>query len=262
MARIAGVNIPTNKRVEIAPALYPWHRAANAKDHLRKVGIASEPPRQRSDRDRSHSDPRSDRPRLRRRRRSAPRSGDEHQAADGSRLLSRPASSQGPAGPRPAHAHQRPHPQRSRQARSPARRKSTEVSMSARPWRKRRAPARRKEERRRRASRMSNATFNNTIITITDAQGNAIVLVVGRHRWASRARASRRPMPRRWPPKTPASKAVEHGMRTLEVEVSGPGSGRESALRALQAVGLTVTSIRDVTPIPHNGCRPPKRRRV
>ena len=57
-------------------------------------------------------------------------------------------------------------------------------------------------------------------------------------------------------------KAVEHGMRTLEVEVSGPGSGRESALRALQAVGLTVTSIRDVTPIPHNGCRPPKRRRV
>ena len=59
-----------------------------------------------------------------------------------------------------------------------------------------------------------------------------------------------------------AKKAVEHGMRTLDVEVSGPGSGRESALRALQAVGLTVTSIRDVTPIPHNGCRPPKRRRV
>ena len=60
----------------------------------------------------------------------------------------------------------------------------------------------------------------------------------------------------------PRKKALEHGMRTLEVEVSGPGSGRESALRALQAVGLTVTSIRDVTPIPHNGCRPPKRRRV
>ncbi len=60
----------------------------------------------------------------------------------------------------------------------------------------------------------------------------------------------------------PASKAMEHGMRTLDIEVKGPGSGRESALRALQAVGFSITSIRDVTPIPHNGCRPPKRRRV
>jgi small subunit ribosomal protein S11 len=105
------------------------------------------------------------------------------------------------------------------------------------------------------------ATFNNTIITITDIAGNAIS-------WSSAGmmgfKGSRKSTPyaAQVAAEDAAKKAVEHGMRTLDVEVSGPGSGRESALRALQAVGLTVTSIRDVTPIPHNGCRPPKRRRV
>ena len=105
------------------------------------------------------------------------------------------------------------------------------------------------------------ATFNNTIITITDQQGNAIS-------WSSSGmmgfKGSRKSTPyaAQVAAEDAGKKAVEHGMRTLEVEVSGPGSGRESALRALQAIGLTVTSIRDVTPIPHNGCRPPKRRRV
>ena len=105
------------------------------------------------------------------------------------------------------------------------------------------------------------ATFNNTIVTITDGQGNAIS-------WSSAGmmgfKGSRKSTPyaAQMAAEDAGRKAVEHGMRTLEVEVSGPGSGRESALRALQAVGLTVTSIRDVTPIPHNGCRPPKRRRV
>lgn len=105
------------------------------------------------------------------------------------------------------------------------------------------------------------ATFNNTIITITDNAGNAIS-------WSSAGmmgfKGSRKSTPyaAQVAAEDAGKKAVEHGMRTLEVEVSGPGSGRESALRALQAVGLTVTSIRDVTPIPHNGCRPPKRRRV
>jgi small subunit ribosomal protein S11 len=105
------------------------------------------------------------------------------------------------------------------------------------------------------------ATFNNTIITITDVAGNAIS-------WSSAGmmgfKGSRKSTPyaAQVAAEDAAKKAVEHGMRTLDVEVSGPGSGRESALRALQAVGLTVTSIRDVTPIPHNGCRPPKRRRV
>jgi small subunit ribosomal protein S11 len=106
-----------------------------------------------------------------------------------------------------------------------------------------------------------NATFNNTIITITDAQGNAIS-------WSSSGsqgfKGSRKSTPyaAQVAAEDAAKKAVEHGMRTLEVEVCGPGSGRESALRAFQTAGLNVTAIRDVTPIPHNGCRPPKRRRV
>ena len=105
------------------------------------------------------------------------------------------------------------------------------------------------------------ATFNNTIVTITDPQGNAIS-------WSSAGmmgfKGSRKSTPyaAQMAAEDAGRKAVEHGMRTLEVEVSGPGSGRESALRALQAVGLVVTSIRDVTPIPHNGVRPSKRRRV
>ncbi|MGH6951104.1 MAG: 30S ribosomal protein S11 [Vitreimonas sp.] len=106
-----------------------------------------------------------------------------------------------------------------------------------------------------------NASFNNTMITIADAQGNTIS-------WSSSGsmgfKGSRKSTPyaAQVAAEDAGRKAMEHGMRTLEVNVSGPGSGRESALRALQAVGFTVTSIRDVTPIPHNGCRPPKRRRV
>lgn len=106
-----------------------------------------------------------------------------------------------------------------------------------------------------------NATFNNTMITITDAQGNTIA-------WSSAGsmgfKGSRKSTPyaAQMAAEDVGKKAQDHGMQTLEVEVKGPGSGRESALRALQAVGFTITSIRDVTPIPHNGCRPPKRRRV
>ncbi|MBO6692684.1 MAG: 30S ribosomal protein S11 [Parvibaculum sp.] len=106
-----------------------------------------------------------------------------------------------------------------------------------------------------------NSTFNNTMITITDAQGNAIS-------WSSAGmmgfKGSRKstPFAAQMAAEDAGKKAMEHGMRTLEVEVCGPGSGRESALRALQSVGFTVTTIRDVTPIPHIGCRPPTRRRV
>jgi small subunit ribosomal protein S11 len=105
------------------------------------------------------------------------------------------------------------------------------------------------------------STFNNTMITITDVQGNTIA-------WSSAGamgfKGSRKSTPyaAQMAAETAARKAQDHGMRTLEVEVSGPGSGRESALRALQAAGFTITTIRDVTPIPHNGCRPRKRRRV
>ena len=104
-------------------------------------------------------------------------------------------------------------------------------------------------------------SFNNTIVSLTDKEGNVIA-------WESAGSAgfkgSRKstPFAAQVAAEDAAKKAMEHGMRTLEVEVAGPGSGRESALRALQAAGFTVTSIRDVTPIPHNGCRPRKRRRV
>ena len=106
-----------------------------------------------------------------------------------------------------------------------------------------------------------NATFNNTMITITDAQGNTIA-------WSSAGsqgfKGSRKSTPyaAQIAGDDAGNKAMEHGMKTLEVQVKGPGSGRESALRALQTVGFTITSIQDVTPIPHNGCRPRKRRRV
>ena len=105
------------------------------------------------------------------------------------------------------------------------------------------------------------STFNNTIVTITDLQGNAVS-------WASAGemgfRGSRKstPFAAQTAAETAAKAAIEHGMKTVEVYVKGPGSGRESAIRALEAVGLQVTMIKDVTPIPHNGCRPPKRRRV
>jgi small subunit ribosomal protein S11 len=106
-----------------------------------------------------------------------------------------------------------------------------------------------------------NASFNNTKVTITDVQGNTIS-------WSSAGgmgfKGSRKSTPyaAQLAAEDAGKKAIEHGMKTLDVQVRGPGTGRESALRALQAVGFNITSIRDVTPIPHNGCRPRKRRRV
>ena len=105
------------------------------------------------------------------------------------------------------------------------------------------------------------STFNNTIVTLTDTNGNALS-------WASAGglgfRGSRKstPFAAQMAAEQAAKAAMEHGLRTVEVFVKGPGSCREAAIRALQAAGLEVTSIKDVTPIPHNGCRPPKRRRV
>lgn len=105
------------------------------------------------------------------------------------------------------------------------------------------------------------SSFNNTIVTITDVDGNAIS-------WASAGglgfRGSRKstPFAAQMAAETATKAAMEHGLKTVEVYVTGPGSGREAAIRALQAAGLEVSMIKDVTPIPHNGCRPPKRRRV
>ena len=106
-----------------------------------------------------------------------------------------------------------------------------------------------------------NSSFNNTMVTITDAQGNAISWSSAVHMGFKGSRKST-PYAAQMAAEDAGKKAMEHGMKTIEVKVSGPGSGRESALRALQSVGFTITTIQDVTPIPHNGCRPPKRRRV
>jgi small subunit ribosomal protein S11 len=106
-----------------------------------------------------------------------------------------------------------------------------------------------------------NSTFNNTLITITDAQGNVVA-------WSSAGtmgfKGSRKSTPyaAQMAAEDAGRKAMEHGMKELEVQVKGPGSGRESALRALQTVGFSIKAIKDITPVPHNGCRPPKRRRV
>ena len=105
------------------------------------------------------------------------------------------------------------------------------------------------------------ATFNNTIVTITDVAGNVISWCTSGSKGFKGSRKST-PFAAQVAAEDAAKKAQEHGLRSVEVWVKGPGSGRESALRALQAVGLTITMIKDVTPIPHNGCRPPKRRRV
>jgi small subunit ribosomal protein S11 len=125
------------------------------------------------------------------------------------------------------------------------------------------APRARKKEKKNISSGIAhvNATFNNTMITITDVQGNAIA-------WSSAGtmgfKGSRKSTPyaAQVAAESAGKKAIEHGMKTVSVLVKGPGTGRESALRALQAVGFTVTSIQDVSPVPHNGCRPRKRRRV
>lgn len=125
------------------------------------------------------------------------------------------------------------------------------------------APRTRKKERKNIVAGIAhvNSTFNNTLITIADNAGNTIA-------WSSAGtmgfKGSRRSTPyaAQVAAEDAGKKAMEHGMRSLEVEVKGPGAGRESALRALQAVGFMITSIKDVTPIPHNGARPPKRRRV
>lgn len=105
------------------------------------------------------------------------------------------------------------------------------------------------------------STFNNTIVTITDVSGNTVAWSSAGVRGFKGSRKST-PFAAQLAAEDAAKKAMDHGMRSITVFVNGPGSGRESALRALQAAGFKITLIRDVTPIPHNGCRPPKRRRV
>ncbi|MFH1158959.1 MAG: 30S ribosomal protein S11 [Pseudomonadota bacterium] len=128
---------------------------------------------------------------------------------------------------------------------------------------KKTAPKARKKERKNVTTGTAhvNSTFNNTIVTITDAQGNTLAWSTAGHQGFKGSRKST-PYAAQIAAEDAGRKAKEHGVKTLEVLVKGPGSGRESALRALQSVGFTINSIIDITPVPHNGCRPRKRRRV
>jgi small subunit ribosomal protein S11 len=125
------------------------------------------------------------------------------------------------------------------------------------------APKARKKERKNITSAVAhvNSTFNNTIVTITDAQGNTVSWASAGHLGFKGSRKST-PYAAQMAAEDAGRKAKEHGVKTLEVLVKGPGSGRESALRALQSVGFNITQIVDITPVPHNGCRPRKKRRV
>ena len=276
MARIAGVNIPTNKRVVIALQYIHGIGPTKAEEIMEKVDIPQERRvSQLTDQEVLQIREMIDRDYM--------VEGDLRRevAMNIKRLMDLGcyrglAPSPRPAGPRPAHPHQCPHPQGPGEGRSPARRSNSRRvrsyrsdgagcgSRAAKGSRMGKEATRvRRRERKNIASGVAhvNATFNNTMITITDAQGNTIA-------WSSAGtmgfKGSRKSTPyaAQMAAEDAAKKAQEHGMRTLEVEVAGPGSGRESALRALQAAGFTITSIRDVTPIPHNGCRPRKRRRV
>jgi len=128
---------------------------------------------------------------------------------------------------------------------------------------KKAAPKARKKERKNvtTATAHVNSTFNNTIVTITDAQGNTLAWSTAGHKGFKGSRKST-PYAAQIAAEDAGIKAKEHGVKTLEVLVKGPGSGRESALRALQSVGFIINSIKDITPVPHNGCRPRKARRV
>ena len=259
MARISGVNIPLNKRVEIGLTyIYGIGRSTSNK-LLAEVGI--EPDRKvrdlteeevvkLRDADRRLADGRG---------RPAPRALPEHQAPAGDRLLPRPAPPPRPARPRPEHQDQRAHAQ-GPEADAGGRKEEGGQEVS---------PAPRRPQRGRRRVRKNipigqahiKTSFNNTIVSLTDREGNVIA-------WESAGGAgfkgSRKstPFAAQVTADAAARKGIEHGLQKVEVFVKGPGSGRETAIRSLQAAGLEVTGVKDVTPQAHNGCRPRKRRRV
>ena len=278
MARIAGINIPMNKHVWVG--LTHIYGVGRARAHAACEAAGVNPTTKVKDltEPEVNAHPLADRE-VRGRGRPAARSLHEHQAADGPGLLPRHPSPARAAGARPAHAHQRAHPQGPAQAGGQAERTSwkgirlkAHGRKKARPQgagsagsgaRPRRRPKKPKKARKNVLDAIAHvhASFNNTIITITDRQGNTLS-------WATSGgcgfRGSRKSTP--FAAQVAAEKAgiaaQEHGVKNVEVRVGGPGPGRESAVRALNNCGLKITSISDVTPIPHNGCRPPKKRRV
>ena len=271
MPRILGVDLPNDKPTHISlryiygigPTLAlqlceqarvdPQRRAKELTDD-EIAGIATHP-----------------RPRIHGRRPAAPADPSEHRPAQGHRLLPRPAPPPEPAGARPADPDQRPHPQgaaqdRGRQEGRQGNAVTTSPNAQARretgdwhPW-----PRARNAKQRRNVSRgiaHIKATFNNTIVTITDTNGDTLCYASAGTVGFKGSRKST-PFAAQRAAEVAAEKASKFGLKEVEVRVKGPGSGRESAITALQAAGLTIKAIEDVTPLPHNGCRPPKKRRV
>ena len=261
MARIAGVNIPTQKRVEISLTYIHGIGRTKASEICAKVGIPAE----------RRVNELTDDEVVRIREcidRDYMVEGDlrRESAMNIKRLMDlgcyRGLRHRKGLPVRGQRTHTNARPARDRRGRSQARRSSQGTRSESETMAKPQTRLRRRE-RKNITSGIAHvsATFNNTKITITDVQGNTIS-------WSSSGsqgfKGSRKSTPyaAQIAAEDAGRKAMEHGVKTLEVNVKGPGSGRESALRALQAVGFTITAIRDVTPIPHNGCRPPKRRRV
>ena len=270
MARIAGMDLPRDKRTDIGLTYIFGIGRAAAQEILQKAGVdgsirvkdVSEDKivkiREIIDRDyRVEGDFRKESP-------------DEHQAIDGHRDISRSSPSKRVACARPAHEDQCQNPEgptrwcgqanrRSRQFQMHRADRSCsevrEMSMSVKKGKK--------KERQIVQSGVAHvqASFNNTIVTITDMSGNTVVWASSGNQGFKGSRKST-PFAAQRAGEAAARKAMESGMRQIDVYVNGPGAGRESAIRSLQAAGLRINLIRDVTPIPHNGCRPPKRRRV
>ena len=262
MARIAGVDIPREKRVEVALTYIFGIGLPTSQKILAQTNINPDTRVRDLTEEQVNRLREIDRPPLQGRGRPAARGRAQHQAAHRDRLVSRPAPPAQPAGARPADQDQRAPAARTEEdgRRAAQEVRGTDQTMAER---KRAVKQRRREKKNVPQGHVHiQATFNNTIITITDPVGRRDQLGLGRRRPASRARARARPTRPRCRPRAPPSRAMEHGMRQVEVYVKGPGAGREQAIRSLQAAGLEVTAITDVTPIPHNGCRAPKRRRV
>jgi small subunit ribosomal protein S11 len=259
MARISGVDIPREKRLEISLTYIYGIGRTISQQICDSVGI------DRSTRVRDLTDEEVSQIRAyieqhqKVEGRPAARDRHGHQAEDGDRVLPGPAPSSWPACPRTAHAHERPHAQGPQEDR--CRQEEGWEEVMAKPASGGRRP--RKKERKNVTYGVAHikSSFNNTIVSITDQEGNVIS-------WASAGnvgfKGSRKstPFAAQMAAEQCARRAMEHGVRKVDVVVKGPGSGRETAIRSIQNVGIEVTGIKDVTPVPHNGCRPPKRRRV
>ena len=260
MARIAGIDIPREKRLEISLTYIFGIGLPTAQKLCADLGLDPNTKVSALTDDEVTQDPHLRRREPAHRGRPAPRRPAGHQAQDRDRVLPGHPPPPRPAGPRSAHAHQRPHPQGPQAHRRQQEEGCEEVTR----WRSQSQPD---GDRAAATARTSPPAWCTSRARSTTRSSRSptprATSSPGRRRVASgsRARASRRRSPPSSPPSGPAGRPMEHGLRRAEVQVKGPGSGRDTAVRSIQNTGIEVTSIKDVTPVPHNGCRQPKRRR-